>query len=437
MSTCSLSQLSESYGRVIEMTLRRVREAGLLKEARQEVLDELGKRWRAAVRCELETMEKNQGCRADPVASAGEAVRPLDGGSALVPSEQMVAPSNLTKALRIQSGEPCRPMDGVSFAGHFALPTPAPLGSLPAAVQCIQGFASSNVERPEDLDVSGQVAPKAGVRNAHDEAIPARKKARKEAPIRHIAPPLVAHSSTLSATTHQTATVVHAEALVSPKSDKQAMIMEVPAGKHAETALAAVPPSGASNAASDDEYDGVFEDAEVIVSAGVKSKDVSQEVAEDQEDKGAVVPIEEILVSAPEEVHEASSAGSELNSELDISDFDEPESENMLYAELCDIKRSKTRWSLKLHGGVMRVNGVECLFSSGQGVFDVDWGSTTAGDSVGPEAAALEDDRDSGDDDDASADDGVDAVAGPGAASVRAMLPSRGVSRRQVRIPTA
>jgi len=453
MSASTLSQLSESYGRVIEMTLRRVREAGLLREARREVLDELGKRWRAAVRRELETMEEKQRSRADPVATAGEAVCPLDGCSALVPSEHMVAPSNLTKALRIHSGEPCRPMDGVSFAGHFEMPTPPALGNLPAAVQCPEGFASSNVERPEDSDTLGQVAPQAATLKAQDEAIPARKRARKEAPIRHIAPPLVARSSTLSAPTPQTAAVAHAGALVSPESDSKTAATEMPASKQTATAIVAMPSGGASNAASDDEYDGVFEDAEVIVSGTAKSKDSNKEVAGEEEDQGAVVPIEEIVVGAPEEVQEASSAGSELNSELDVSDFDEPESENFLYAELFNLKRAKTRWSLKFKSGVMRINGVESLFSSGQGVFEVDCGSTTACDSVGPESAALEDDDaslahydDDGDDDIVATaagpssslrSGGANEVAGQDAALVHAMLPSRGLSRRQARIPTA
>merc|ERR1712008_151359 len=190
---------------------------------------------------------------------------------------------------------------------------------------------------------------------------------------------------------------------------------------------------------------------QVIVSTAAKSKGADKEVAEEEEDQGAVVPIEEIVVGAPEEVQEASSAGSELNSELDVSDFDEPESENVLYAELCDLKRSKNRWSLKLKSGVMRINGVECLFSSGQGVFDVDCGSTTAGDGGGPEAAALEDDDaaladdDNDDDDDAAAgivataagpsssvrSRGANEVAGQDAAMVHGMLPSRGLSRRQ------
>merc|ERR1712012_425326 len=104
---------------------------------------------------------------------------------------------NLTKSLRVHSGDPCRPMDGVSFAGCFKLPTPPAGGNLPAAVQCPEGLASSHVERPQDSEIPGQFAPQAATLKAQNEAIPAKKKARREAPVHHVAPPLVACSSTL------------------------------------------------------------------------------------------------------------------------------------------------------------------------------------------------------------------------------------------------
>ncbi|CAE8596361.1 unnamed protein product, partial [Polarella glacialis] len=67
-----------------------------------------------------------------------------------------------------------------------------------------------------------------------------------------------------------------------------------------------------------------------------------------------------------------SSAGSELGSDLDDSEFDEPETDDLLLAEISKVQRSKKRWSVQLRGGVLRIAGSEMLFARAVGIFDVD-----------------------------------------------------------------
>mmetsp|Transcript_86711 Transcript_86711/g.241313 ORF Transcript_86711/g.241313 Transcript_86711/m.241313 type:complete len:360 (-) Transcript_86711:101-1180(-) len=139
-----------------------------------------------------------------------------------------------------------------------------------------------------------------------------------------------------------------------------------PPKKKAKAAPRPVPlRTGASGAPEpgseeEEEYAGVFEGAEVIVSQQPAGAGPGAAGVVDPEGRGG-----------GGDGDGGSSRGSELGSDLDDSEFDEPETDNVLFAEFARIRRSKRRWSVLLKHGVLRVNGVECLFSSAAGVFDM------------------------------------------------------------------
>jgi len=186
----------------------------------------------------------------------------------------------------------------------------------------------------------------------------------------------------------------------------------------ASTAAAATAATAAASAAvadsDDDEYSGCFEGAEVIVSQscaaaegalklpvaaggkgegvvlaatamhgyaamapagdGAASAPAARSAAESSAAGAAAVAAAEPASSTVVIAENASSDGSELNSELDDSDFDEGETENVIFAELTKVVRQKRRWTVHLRHGVLQVDGVEILFSAAQGTFDVDVG---------------------------------------------------------------
>jgi len=137
----------------------------------------------------------------------------------------------------------------------------------------------------------------------------------------------------------------------------------------------------ADAASDDDEYDGCFNDgAEVIVSSAAEAPASRPGGAAGQasEQEGAVVPADGDASPAPSEGAPVSSQGSELGSDLDDSEFDEPDTENVLYAEVAKVSKERRKWTLHLKHGVLMANGTECLFSSGKGVFEVEEGATEA-----------------------------------------------------------
>jgi len=67
---------------------------------------------------------------------------------------------------------------------------------------------------------------------------------------------------------------------------------------------------------------------------------------------------------------EQSSDGSDL-SDVDDLDFEEPQTNDVLFAELSKpIHRTSHRWTLELRNGLLQINGMECLFSSAKGILE-------------------------------------------------------------------
>lgn len=386
MSLGSLSQLKDSYARIIESTLRRVREAGLLRDvpAGSEVVDELGCRWRGAVERELAAMAA---CRTEHSRGHPQAQITLP---VLLPPEGLIGPKAVSRALK--DAKPFNPMDGVSFAEEFVLPPPPARGALPAAHQFSGGFASSHVEapaRPMIPGLSGGMG-RSGLAGSTGRAAaePPRKRARTTDVLveeRTLAPPLSDALTSMNS--------LHAEQRTLPPGSS---------GPPPVGVLEPVVPlsdAAAAEVGSDDEYAGCFDDADVIVSntcqpQGAKSLDgaVSPAVQQSRDACGGSAtaaqapsePIGDILA-------EQSSDGSELGSDLDDSEFDFPVIKNSLFAQVKRVARSRKRWSVQLGRGVLTIDGVECLISGARGVFDIDDNQEIADENLASASGALED----------------------------------------------
>lgn len=326
MSCGSLSQLSSSYSRIIESTLKRVHEAGLLRDvpAGSEVVDELGCRWRAAVERELTAMSG----RGHHLPS-------------LLPPEEMAKPSGITRSLK--DAKPLRPMDGVSFAEEFELPQAQSV--LPGTKRGAGGFIASQVDSPDAPAITGRAAQGTSVGSSSG---------------------VGARSSDLAVASHKRARTTGIE--------ERNLASSV-----AQRGAAGAQTSG--DADSDDEFDGCFDGAEVIASG-------SRQLEADGSTDGAVVPAgaEAVGASLVEQgasgllediAAEESSEGSELDSDLDdpefMRQFEFPDIKNTFLVELKRVNRSsKKRWSIQMGRGVLTIDGKECLISSGRGELTLD-----------------------------------------------------------------
>mmetsp|Transcript_4491 Transcript_4491/g.12388 ORF Transcript_4491/g.12388 Transcript_4491/m.12388 type:complete len:538 (-) Transcript_4491:134-1747(-) len=501
MSATTLQQLRESYARVIEGTLQRIRSEGILRQA--AVIDELRCRWEAALERELSAMEAQLGfvtkaeTKTETKIEPGTGLVTAHGGMLgtrmpLVPvGENFAAPVALPEHLKLQDGEKIRAREGIDWAENFELP-PAP------SQEQIEDFArrrgagghesinNTEVEvapthdgaRPTLVDIPPlRKRPRTGQAKAMPSQTPAlasgssssaplpasapaesaevviaevvRLKAildGKESSVEDMLaalealsrlgelPTRILTSTQIGKTVNQVAKASArndvseaAKGLVeewrnahrrrkSEKSGRRASSSGAPSlagqscsgngaksGQIAERSTeqkasgskasssagaaesaAMVTPGAPSKAAgeSDDEYDGCFEGAEVIVSQNTPGAPQDGGDEEDEDDGGeATHPASDHAAagSAGGERRRLAgrrpappSPGSELGSDLDDSEFDEPEVENYLYADFARVRRGKRRWTVQFRHGVLRVHGVECLFSSASGVFDID-----------------------------------------------------------------
>jgi len=368
MSFGTMSQLRQSYARVIDSTLKKVRDGGVLREAGRETIDELGTRWRAAVERELQAMENRHPERtAAPKGRRGEKL-PLE---ALVPDADPT--SSLTRALRdVQpaslcdagsAAKPFRHMEGVRFADAFEPPTPIEPDNS-NALGLPSGFAASHVESAEGA-FGGSTSM--SLASAPAVARPGSASTSSGQPVRKKARTGVSDIATAPA-----------PALGRAESSEGVGALAPSAAAKPEPVLAPVlaPPLAAD---SDDEYADCFEDAKIVVSK--PSPEISTTPAAGSGTSATNHP----MSSGPKDTvagvsadKEESSAGSELGSELDDSEWDEPDTINTILAELTSVRRSKRRWSVEMRHGVLQIDGIECLFSGASGVFEFDDGFSLA-----------------------------------------------------------
>lgn len=165
--------------------------------------------------------------------------------------------------------------------------------------------------------------------------------------------------------------------------------------------------SGAAAAAadSDDEYEGVFDGADTVITCASQRDQAAQD-GDDAADQGGdpnaarknvavsrkrkmnshappvptnPSPATLECIAATANMTEISSVSKpEVEAEVllcsddDCSEFDEPQTDNVLQADILSLRRSKRRWSLEMGHGMLRVDGVESLFSSAQALFEVE-----------------------------------------------------------------
>lgn len=166
------------------------------------------------------------------------------------------------------------------------------------------------------------------------------------------------------------------------------------AGAAAATGAASAPAAAAASAPpaavvtvcsdSDDEYEGVFDDADTVVAsasrpdaaapAGVGAASLagpaSSSAAVSRKRKTSFTaedPVPGNPVQAAPEDNETV-----LGSDDACSDFDEPHTNNVIQGPVLSLRRSKRRWSMQLGHGMLRVAGVESLFSSVQAIMDLE-----------------------------------------------------------------
>merc|ERR1711904_38749 len=74
----------------------------------------------------------------------------------------------------------------------------------------------------------------------------------------------------------------------------------------------------------------------------------------------------------PKAGDDLSDEGSSLGSDLDDDElYKEPETKNLLTGELTKVQKVKKGWKLQFRRGFLAVDGIECLFSTLQGTFDL------------------------------------------------------------------
>lgn len=398
-----LPQLRASYVRVMETTLQRIRQAGLLKEA--SVLEELARRWRAAAERELVAMATaasrggggggtaerppvaraaSGGGRAQQGETAGRApgrqytqCRPLTeeelagaawrraGGAAGAAGRGAPARREARPAAAAGPGGGAGPgagAEGAALVGKRQRPAggsstfPAGPAAGPAASTAARGpAASSTAVRQRAGEAS--LAPRRAAEGSSD-AGPESSEGEEDYEGCFEGAKVVVSTAAAVKVEAGGGGGVKEEAVVKRQKlepEEKRVVVKTEPGVAAAKREGAKAEAEAANSDSD-EYDGCFEGCQVIVAAGAQ---LPAPVKVKEEAAG-------IVVRPPE-----SSDGSELGSDLDGSEPGDGEADSGLAADIASIRRSRRRWVLRLKRGVLLVSGVESFFSSATGYFDV------------------------------------------------------------------
>jgi len=234
-----------------------------------------------------------------------------------------------------------------------------PKEGCPAALKNTGGFAKSQVAASDGSQLFGNEA-----QPSHVGAEPPRKHLRIQS--RKFG---TVFGSSSASSLQAPEKAVHTSAAAPPPSSEPAVVQS--------EVLPAPPPAAKETLGdSDSDYAGCFDDAEVVVSENaamptsvaafeVPTPALTETSATLATGEGQpVIPADD---AAQLVVLEQSSPGSDL-SDVDDLDFEEPQTNDVLFAELSKpIHRTSRRWLLELRNGLVQVNGMECLFSSAKG----------------------------------------------------------------------
>lgn len=355
MSSCIWDQLRHSYSRVIDKSLKEVREKGLLREASPDILEEIGRRWRADLESEVSKREGPRPARDSQAALCA-------GGTANVPSASALGPlRRVVPTLKQAPVAAFSFMNGVTFAeGPPMLPAPVPHDQVPCVLQGIS-LETSNVELPP-------VAPKA---NSMVSAPPKRQGKAKAKDAR----PKPAHN------------IVPASRQL-PPAKRMRRISSPAASEFADGASQpplSVPTAPALPFSPDSDADGGEEWSRP--KAGPSDADIVRADAD-----FAIVPLDDdehtpapldlfgdpvsaaedgTIAEAAEAIIHTPSPGSELGSDLDGSEASEPEGDNLLVAENIQVTKRKNSWVVHIQQGVIRIGDMECLLCTAHGKFEI------------------------------------------------------------------
>eukprot|EP00811_Abedinium_folium_P034984 NODE_7818_length_1548_cov_4.097818.p1 GENE.NODE_7818_length_1548_cov_4.097818~~NODE_7818_length_1548_cov_4.097818.p1 ORF type:complete len:412 (-),score=56.38 NODE_7818_length_1548_cov_4.097818:210-1445(-) len=388
MPSGALVDLYTSYGRIMEATLSGLRE----DSSTNEIADEIGIRWHAAVESEVARIKHHH-------HPAFDAPPSRHVGGQLAPAQQpfhagRVMPKTLERGATVHY----RPMRGVRFAEPFVAPGSLCASQNPAALQ-LSGFAASQMGELGDDGNGGAVQPpslphRSTVPIVPSVLLPPWKRARETAAPWSVGvgPPPAEADERLPGVTGQStigpagaialkaAVPVPVPALELPSSPAERRPRRLPAKgalpvieaeQPLTVAVEEVPPTpgaphkavteateGGAVDSDSDEFDGWLEDAEVILAAGSPARPFAGAASEGS--SATLQPPASILPDAASAEHDVN--------DTDDSEFDEPEeSGDVFLADNATIRMDARNWFVTLKEGILIVDGMEYLFSTAEG----------------------------------------------------------------------
>lgn len=334
MSVGSLAQLRDSYNRIIDATLKKVRDGGLFRGASPETSGEICRKWRAAVEEKLAAMGAAHPDRfGESSSSVGLKMSLADGQVVGTGSAQLIPTA-------IRNRAPQRAKLGWSFSEDVEAPLER--RPLPGILQCPGGFSASQVDSTTSVAQPGPLPQPLPVAGDAQAAIP---KTVQEPPVLPPPPPPGRSLPKITASSR-------------PGDPSQSVV---------------------DNEDSDDDYSGLFENADTILSQVPQSSpapssslalvDAGPPAAQSGRGEQNGPLVEAVSVEA--------SDGSELGSDLDLpefEEFDDPPTDNVLHAVCGGLSRKRKKWQVDLREVVLQIDGMECLIHSGKGTFTIDEG---------------------------------------------------------------
>mmetsp|Transcript_15979 Transcript_15979/g.36568 ORF Transcript_15979/g.36568 Transcript_15979/m.36568 type:complete len:360 (-) Transcript_15979:43-1122(-) len=350
MSQQSVVQLKETYDRVVQNTLQRVEREGLLASCPPDALQQLRQNWQQAL----------EDAFAELPLYRGSAAAALLKYKPPAPS-QAVNAQTLSHARHgdNRSGRQFRPLVGVRVArpsGFAGLPA----GEQPAIRYMTDGFKTSHVEGPGAALSGSRAAPPASALTR----LPVLKKVRVEEPEHKIEDQFEAMQSGALPVCDEDAS---AEAKVEKPDDHS---------KNEQEAVQMIKIADEDN----EEYEGCFEDAEIIVAAGGLPKPPIASEANRQkpgtscageessgEDAGESEDgqFEEIASRKRKESTEEDSE-SDLGPDEEDAEFEMQVAAHCVTGKLERLRREDRRWFAWLGPGIAQVKGNEVAFAKGE-----------------------------------------------------------------------
>lgn len=331
MSWQSLQHLKETYNRVLTATIAQAQKEEIIQDT--GLLEELERRWRSRLKRSMEEMEAQNPFRFAP-PQGREARALLD--PALPPDMASKAAKSIAPVdLEMDAGGTGFELLGPRISFRQRLPALPEVASTPPVVAGTElAFSESNIKtEQEEVFALAPVQPSQPTRPAKRRPAPEAQANETDVAKTPLLPPLGAKTKD--------------------------------AAPGAATCMSQIQPVQNAPLESDDEYAGCFENAIVVRGAGFESPPKEEALVAGDEVEEVADAMKTSAPSAQTGRGPETSDGSELGSDLDGSDFDEPETRNELFApiEKMPSRGKKAAWKVQLGPGVLKIQGVELLFA--------------------------------------------------------------------------